>query len=330
MLIFFSGADGYRSREKTRELRTEYLKKNPDGTGLFEVDFGGGNDTRKALEQLKEMLQSQGLFATKKFVVARDVFLLKVEEREVLQVFIESRPDILTKDSPMILLVWESGSVKKTENLTKFLQKNAFIEQSFEVLTGVKLEQWALVFLKSLTPSATITRPALEALLRETRSDLFRLDSELTKLANYAGIEPISSEMVDTLVCQDTLHELIWGAFDAIIAGDIRGATRLLSARVTAGENALGMLALCAWQLRQVALVADAYHTQGARDERSLASVTGLKLFAIGKILRRIQNFTPERVHRGFTLLSDLDAQAKGKNGGIDPALAIELFVAKF
>ena len=328
MLIFFSGSDGYRSRTKVRELKTEYLKKNPGGTGLFEIDFEAVADQRSLIKRLKEMLESQGLFATKKFVVARGVFSLKTAERESFQKFLETRPDILEKDSPMILLIWETGMAKKTEVLFKFLQKQASLIQSFDTLTGVALERFALVFLKQLDPPTTITRPALVELLSEVRSDLFRLDAELIKLANYAGEQTITSEMVHLLVPQESLHDAIWGALDAVASGDVRLATRLFTVRLEAGENALGMLALCAWQLRQIALVVDAYHAQGARDERAIAQVTGLKPFVIGKFLRRVQLFTPERIRKGFSLLSELDAGAKA--GGLDPTLALELFVMRF
>jgi DNA polymerase-3 subunit delta len=328
MIIFLHGPDGYRSRRKVRELKTEYLKKNPGGTGFFEFDFSEGVDGSEKLRQVRESMESQGLFATKKFVVVRGIWSLREADKLAFQAWLESRADIAAPESPMILLIWETETIRKTDKLCRILQAQAKLHQTFELLTDKALERWAVTYLRELTPAASITASALARLLTETGSDLFRLEQELLKLANYAGTEAISLPMIDTLVVQETLHELVFEALDALAAGDKPRALRLFLHRLQTGENALGLLALCAWQLRILAPIVDAYYVGGARDSQSLVQRTGLKRFHIDKVLRRIQAFTPERIRAGFSLLNTLDVEAK--SGGLNPALALELFVMKF
>ena len=389
MIIFFHGADGWRAREKVRELTEGYLAKNPGGTGLFRFDFEDTVDATAMMRQLEETLSGGGLFASKKFVVVRDVFgkeraeatgkesksaagkkrpgknqgaknkpgsrvnPARIATRNVaggpgmtingkaeavkepgragdFLAVLERHADIVAKDSPVILLVWEVQVPKKTNLLTKYLEQHAGLQQAFAPLDERHLEQWAVSYLKRNAPEITITREALQRLLHETGADLFRLEAELLKLANFVGGGVIESTAVMRLVREDRLENRVFDAFNALAIGDTRTALSILEPAMTSADEILKLLGLCAWQLRMIASISDAYYTRGARTESVVAQATGYKPFQIGKILRYIGQYTPEAMVRRFKLLAELDAQAKGQDGGLDPALAITLFVTKF
>lgn len=327
MIIFFHGADGYRSREKTIELKKQYLLKNPGGTGLFEYDFDSAN-AELTMKTLFETVDARGLFATRRFIIVRGLFQSSEPVRQSILGFLESRPDIMERESLTIILFWEIGIPKRNEKLYKFLENKALLQQSFEPLTGTALDRWAVAFLGRFDPPSTITREALRPLLDETGNDLFRLENDLSKLALYANGATITRDMVSVLIPAEKLRDTVFSALDALAGGDRKLALRLFAERAESGENALGMLGLCAWQLRLIYRVADAYHAQGLRTADAIARATGIKPFQIGKILRRIGGFPLERLRKGFALLSDFDAEAK--SGGTDPALALEMFVMKF
>jgi DNA polymerase III delta subunit len=370
MIIFFHGSDGWRSREKVRALTEGYLAKNPGGTGLFQFDFEDTTDAVAMMRQLEETLSGGGLFATKKFVVVRNVFGKEKKETsgkessgtvgkkklgsgsrvkpgmtigtetatrtkelgragDFLGV-LERHADIAEKDSPVILLVWELRTPKKTDALMKYLEINAGLQQAFALLDDRHLEQWAVAYLKQHAPETTITREALQRLLRETSADLFRLEAELVKLANFVGAGVIESKTVTQLVQEDHVENRVFDAFNALAVGDTRTALAILEPAMTSADETLKLLGLCAWQLRMIAAISDAYYTRGARADSAVAQVTGYKPFQIGKILRSIGKYTPEAMVRRFTLLAELDAQAKGQDGGLDPRLALTLFVTKF
>lgn len=330
MIIFLQGADEYRSREKVRELKRQYLFKNPDGTGLFEFDFDetGGTSTSDTRRAFFESLGTAGLFATKQFIIVRDTALATVDVRDSIAAFLVDHPDIAEKDSPTILLFREGKLPKKADKLFVFLDKAAPMKQSFDILTGKELERWAIAYLRSIAPETKITREALGTIVTETGSDLFRLSNELEKLAGLCAGGMITTEHVQALMPSERLQETVFMALDAVATGDRARALQLFAERIAADENALGLLALCAWQLRQIAQVSDAYFRQGLRTGNDIARMTGLKPFQVNKLVRRIVNFPLERVRRGFALLVDLDTQSK--SGGTDPAMALELFVMKF
>ena len=364
MIIFFHGADGWRSREKVRELTASYSAKNPGGTGLFRFDFDEAIDPTLLMRQLEETLSGGGLFAAKKFVVVKNVFgkekkgkvnmgatekktsrkrqeetnepgmintIEGVSNRAMdFLKLLERHQDIIEKNSSTIVLVWETQALKKTHPLMQYLERQSGMQQEFVLLDERHLEAWAVSYLKKNASGLTITREALRRLLSETEADLFRLESELLKLANFVGEGVIESEAVEQLVREDRLENRVFDAFNALAIGDTRTALSTLERYATSMEETLKILGLCAWQLRMIASISDAYYMQGARTENGVAMVTGYKPFQVGKILRYIGKYTPEEMLRRFQLLAELDAQAKGQDGGLDPRLALSLFVMKF
>jgi DNA polymerase-3 subunit delta len=83
---------------------------------------------------------------------------------------------------------------------------------------------------------------------------------------------------------------------------------------------------MCAWQMRNVLKVADAYE-EGIRQAPLLAKELKLHPFVVQKLLRQIGGFPIERIKKSFALLADLDTQSK--SGQIDPKLALDMFVMK-
>lgn len=381
MIIFFHGADGWRSREKVRELTASYSAKNPGGTGLFRFDFEEAIDPNILMRQLEETLSGGGLFAAKKFVVVKNVFgkekkgavekgkVSTVEKKKVgknkpgspiesgmtnkgmtndgvvsegmesgsvsnratdFLELLERHKGLAEKDSATIVLVWEVQALKKIHPLMKYLEQQSGMQQEFAPLDERHLEAWVVSYLKKNASGVTITREALRRLLAETSADLFRLESELLKLANFVGEGVIESEVVEQLVREDRLENRVFDAFNALAVGDTRTALSTLERYATSMEETLKILGLCAWQLRMIASISDAYYTQGARTENAVAQATGYKPFQVGKILRYIGKYTPEEMQRRFKLLAELDAQAKGQDGGLDARLALSLFVMKF
>ena len=272
MIIFFHGADGWRSREKVRELTASYSAKNPGGTGLFRFDFEEAIDPNILMRQLEETLSGGGLFAAKKFVVVKNVFgkekkgaaekgkatatsKKKAEENNAGEIksgsrikcgmtndrmtsdgvvsegmesgsvsnratdfleLLERHKGLAEKDSATIVLVWEVQALKKIHPLMKYLEQQSGMQQEFAPLDERHLEAWVVSYLKKNASGVTITREALRRLLAETSADLFRLESELLKLANYVGDGVIESETVEQLVREDRLENRVFDAFNAL------------------------------------------------------------------------------------------------------------------
>jgi DNA polymerase-3 subunit delta len=129
------------------------------------------------------------------------------------------------------------------------------------------------------------------------------------------------------LFVNGSVKAAVFEALEALSSGRKAQALKLFVDQLTKGENALYLLSMCAWQLRNLLRVADGY-AQGMRTAPILAKQLKLHPFVAQKLLRQISGFPMERLKKGLSLLADLDLQAK--SGFLDPKLALDMFVVKF
>jgi DNA polymerase III delta subunit len=87
------------------------------------------------------------------------------------------------------------------------------------------------------------------------------------------------------------------------------------------------ILAMCAWQARRLLLVREALD-KGRERAADIAAETKLPPFAVQKMLGTINNFPLARIKKGLGMLSDFDTEFK--RGGMDPSVALDLFIWKF
>lgn len=325
MILFLYGEDSFRSREKLSQLREAYMAKHADATGLFVYDFSEAQP-EETLKNLFSSLGESGLFASKKLVVAKHALLAPEGVRSRLVEYFETRLEMLERDIDTVLVMWEEGKPKKNEKLFKLLDSKVSKKQSFEPLQGTYLEQWVVRRVQMVVPGVSIGRQALSALLFETGSDLFRLDTELRKLANYREEGIIQAEDVKALVTSSS-RGTIFEALEALAQGNRSGALQRFAGQLKQGRDAYYLLSMVAWQLRSLLKVSECV-SEGMRVPAILAKELKMHPFVVQKLVRAAQVFPLERMRQGFSLLADLDRQSK--TGQVDPKLALDLFVMKF
>ncbi|MDD5083835.1 MAG: DNA polymerase III subunit delta [Candidatus Moranbacteria bacterium] len=322
MIIFLYGEDAFRSREKLTQLRSAYLEKNPS-SGLFEFD--GDSSSEDVVKIMKQTLNESGLFATKKLVIARRFTEGSESIQKKLIDFLEEKIASIDADKDNILIFWEAKMPKKTNVLYKLLDKQVAKKQRFETLKGVRLEQWIVHRIHMIDAGTNIENRALPLLISEMGDDLLALENELRKLTDFCEDKRISEKDVALFVAQ-SVRSLVFEALEALASGNRAKALRLFEEQLEKGENALYLLSMCAWQMRNLLKVADGY-ADGCRQAPLLAKETKLHPFVVQKLLRQIGHFPLERIRQDFSLLANLDTQAK--TGALDPKLALDMFVMK-
>ena len=122
----------------------------------------------------------------------------------------------------------------------------------------------------------------------------------------------------------------IFQALDAMSRGE-RQRAFLLFTEEQAGESkqesVYGLLSMCAWQLRRLIQIREAFD-QGIRDAAGIARETKLPPFAVQNALRSLGGLPLSRLTSGLILLADMDAAMK--IGELDPGVALDTFVWKF
>lgn len=325
MIIFFYGADDFRSSRKTAEIKGKFLKSDPVGTGLSVFDFDDQARNKKMWANLMSALETPNLLAPKRLVIVQNVISSKQEDsqKKCLE-FLEKNCGRLQEDADLVVLFWEGSVPKKTDALYKFLEKNAK-KQSFEKLIGPKLTNWILARIKELDAKAEISKAALDKLVVYVGSDTRVLDAEIQKLVNFADGKMIQDSDVDVLV-KANLDSNIFGMIDALAANNKKDALRLLHLNLEQGEDPFYILSMFVYQFRNLLKVADLKEKFGPR-EQEIAKMTKLHPFVVRKSLQQTRNFSQEQLKNIYRKLEALDLNAK--TGKMEIKLALDLFVAE-
>lgn len=320
MIIFLHGRDSFRSNQKLAEIKNKFLLKDPAGTGLSVFDFEDKADTEKVVNAM----ESGNLLAPKRLVIAKNLMAAGTEaQQKNLQDFLK-KEKWLKDDKNTVAVFWEAESPKKSDALFKLLEKCAQ-SQEFEKLSGVKLEQWSLRRLKNMDDKASISKTALEKLLAYAGEDTHLLNGEIQKLTAHADEKMITEEDVELLV-KANLSSNIFNTIDALGSNDKKTALKLLHRHLEKGEDPFYLLAMFAYQFRNLLKVTDLKNKYGS-NEYALARESRLHPFVIKKSLAQIRNFSREKLMNIYQKLGGLDTAVK--TGKIEIRLALDKFIVE-
>lgn len=330
MILFFFGEDAFRMKEKRLALKNTFFVKNPGSTGFFEFDFSDGAE----MKEVSSCLSQTGLFVVKKFVIVGNIFDAPLETRRALADFLDTNKESLASDENRILLLFQTGQPKKNEKLWKVLANKEVRAQEFALLGEPAILRWIGETAKRCG-ALGVDSKAQKLLLDICRNDpkqsgkkpsidMFRLDAETRKLAAYRRNEMIREEDVAAISPPVSGSESIFQALDALFSGRKKEAAAMFSALMRDGD-ALGLLAMCAWQLRNIIRTKGAIADGQVRNPFDAAKLLGMHPFAAGKCFALASQTSIGSLESAFSLLARLDREAK--SGGRDPESALLDFV---
>lgn len=322
MIQYLVGENEYFVRRRERELRDAFLTQRPRAqVRIFDFDLSG--EEEKSWRSLQEAWQT-ALFAEEKMIIVRNVLVDDIFSGRMLKV-LEDRKD-LSADAPVTLLFSEAGKLKKKNDLATWLAKKAEGVALNEKLFPQELERYALKLFVERNPSVTLSLPALRALLLECGSNMYRLESEIAKLAFLKSEGTLSEADVRNLI-SFTPGGTVFEALDLIVSGRRDEAIQLFARELGKGEDVFRILGSCAWQMRLLVSVRDAYD-RGIRQSQAIADRTGMKEYSVRKCLSAVAKLPMDRLKKSFEFLAEADTHIK--TGALRPDLAVYLFVAKF
>lgn len=322
MIIFLYGEDSFRSSQKTKEIKERFLVVDKAGSGLSIFNHEA---SRGMVKKILDVLGTPNLLAPKRLVIIRD-FLEAAgeEEKDELIGYLKKHEKAIQSDNDLVLVFEESGQPKKNGKLYKLLLKISK-SQSFEKLTGTKLDQWIVKRIGEIDPSGGISKGALAKLIVSVGSDTGSLDKEIQKLVNFADGKMIQEEDVESLV-KANIDTNIFNTIDAIANNDKKGALRLLQNHLANGEVPFQIFAMFVYQFRNLLKVAD-LKEQCYGNEQAIAKAAGLHPYVVKKSLNQLRNFSLPKLKDIYGRLGDLDSRMK--TGQIDARLALDKFIAE-
>ncbi len=321
MILFLHGEDQFLVNRRKRALINAFSKKYSMGE-VFVFDFedqGSVSDVSRALSACES-----GLFATEKMVVFLHPLTLEEKGEKLLVTFLKEQEKAMAEH--IILLFVHVGKLKKSQPLTKALIAHLDKEEVYDFLDGRALETFIQKELASFHPAVQFTPESLRQFIALTDGNMARMMTELEKLALFVGEGNIQSEDIATLLTLPEENRL-WQALDALGRGERKEALLLFRQEADRGEGVFPVLSMCAWQVRRLLLIREAYD-KGIRRPGDIASATKLPPFTVQKALGALTLFPQHRLKQGLALLSDIDTNLK--QGKADPETSLDLFMWKF
>ncbi len=239
MIIFLYGQNSYGASKKLVELKRGYEAKNPNGFNSFAFDF-----SEKKPEEFFEAARAGSLVSEKKLIVLKNVF--SAGEEAVLK-FLKSQK--LAEREDVILIIAEFGEPSAKNKLFNYLVKKPCQSQNFKPLKNYEIKEWA----KKLAASfgAVFTGEALDFLIAGCGGDLWRIDSEIRKIADFSGGKIIGKPQVEEIVVLNGDYK-IFALTDALAKKDRKKALENLHKALENGEKPAELLGLLAWQIRNL------------------------------------------------------------------------------
>lgn len=278
------------------------------------------------LEVILEDAETLPFLAEHRVVVARNAYFLsgvkppgKVEhDLAALERFLEQPPSYTS-----VLFLVPADKLDERKKLVKRLQQKATVLPCAPLKDG-DLIAW--VERQAKRHGVRIERAEAQQLIERVGGELRLLDNELAKMALYLGAPDarVTREVIEQ-VTPRTLEQNVFRLVDAVAAGKLPEAFRVLYDALLTGEEPLKLLALLARQFRLLLFV-KLWASRGY-SQQQLAGMLKLPPFAVKKAWEQSRSFEEASLRRLLGLLAEEDFRMK--TGQVDKQLALELFMVR-
>ncbi|CCF82822.1 DNA polymerase III, delta subunit [Nitrolancea hollandica Lb] len=323
------GANSLGIQERARLLRDQ---GDPTGINTTIIDQAAGH-----LGDLRSACCAIGFFGTSRVVIARDLITPKGTRRkrrtaksadgspldQVIGVMNDVPPTTL-------LIVIEESVGPVEERALKTVTQEVRVER-LDVPRGRELVTWAMNrarlydtefepgsaerLLEALFPGSWSARPRGD----DVPPDLYRLDTEIAKLAVAAGAggKITAGQIAELVPGAEALN--IWGLTNAIAGGNPASAVQEIERELASGTPAEMIIGQLVGLFETFAAL---LIQGGPPDIRAVAAETGLSEARLQQAARSIRHFSPERVRWALAALRDIDFAAKQGQVDAQDALA--------
>jgi DNA polymerase-3 subunit delta len=310
MIYFFYGLDTFRLQARIKELYAGLLIGSPNleqktlsATDLLFTDFIGE-------------LSALSLFSSQKLIVVED--LIK-EGDEALHAKIIKWLSVPLPDG--VVMVFKESDIPD-RRLAIFKALNKLLVEQYPLLTNFQARKWLTD--RAAEVQLKLSPDAISALLKDFDGDLWRLFNELNKLTAYANGREIDEKVVCDLM-PGLFTDRIFEVIDALAQKKLALANKLINQQLAFGTNEQRLMAMFAYQFRNLALVTDLMR-QGVSQDK-LLSASGLHPYVLQKTLGMVRGFTTANLSKIFQWLMRIDMATK--QGKISPEVGIDILTAQ-
>ena len=312
MLFLLYGEDGYRSKQKLAQMIEFYKQKNRESLSLFIFDYEQGADFNSIEIATKQV----SMFVEKKLIVISGLFSFGKDEDQAK--IIKLLKTIKRND---IFFIFYDLKILSTNKLFKFLKQREKVQiQEFKLLKGGDIHNW--VSKEFLSFGVRIERDALALFLEYTGNDLWKIQSEINKLANYC--QDRQRVVIDDikLLIHSKQDINIFQTIEAIANKDEARALKLIHNHIQKGDNELYILTMIAYQFKILLTIRDLIDKSKKYEE--IGKELKMHPFVLRKNYKQAMLFKMAELKNIYNKILETDLKIKQ---GLNPQLGIELLL---
>lgn len=303
-LLLLHGEEGYLVEQASRQVIAAVVA--PDSRD-FNLTVVHGRDLKG--NDLVDQARTLPVFADRRLIVIRNVNEAQADQLEAFSAYL---------DDPVPetwLLVTAASIDKRRKFFQKFAQVGEIIE--FRRLYENQLPQFIRDRAREI--GRTFTAPALKLFCMRVGNNLAEVMGELDKLTSYVGEREFFEEDDIAAVVSDTRVESVFSLTDALGAGELAVAMRLLNRLLDDGQPPLVILSMLIRHFRQLWKARELL-AQGV-PQKDLPRRIGVNPYFVNGLLTQAKRFSSEQLRDVFPRFLAVDLALK--SGG-DPRAQLE------
>jgi DNA polymerase III subunit delta len=295
------GDDHGRISERRARLRA--MAEDAAGTAGVEV-FEADACTPEAIEgALTAMTFAMG----RRFVIADGVQSWKDADVETIAAALK-----VTEDLTVAFFAREDGRAKAPAKLHKAVEAVGGQIAEESTVKPWELPKWLVAQAAQL--DLQLDPDAAKALVAQVGERQQRLLRELEKLSLEHGAQAHIDVHAVQEACASSAERKVWTLTDALIAGDRRGATRVLLELRGQGERLPGLTYTVARKLREALAVADAL--QNGQSAAQVKKALRMSPRQASKLVGDVERRDADAFRRALAALADFELESRGGVGG--------------
>ncbi len=288
-LYLFTGENTYAlSKELVRWKQRFVSKYGPENLTILRAKDA-------SLSDLLDAVATMPFIAEKRLVVLEGIPRLEKEDL----------PRLLEEIHPQTVLVLVEAKPDKRLGITKEIERT-FEKKYFPPLSRAELSVWIRSTVRG--HGMSISPEAEGLLLSIVGDDQWMLQMELEKIV-AGSVSEIGPEQVEALAVPSG-SQVIWMLTDLVGSRKANEALLFLQRRIERGEEPYGLWTILLSMIKNLTLVFSALEA-GHRDERSIATATGLYFLIVRGLLPLARSMDLSRVHALVDWVSAADRDLK-------------------
>src|SRR6056297_493058 len=309
---------------QTKQKWLEVFEKKYSGLSIYSFDFKDPGSKKDLAVDLKNALQVNSLFSVNKLIILKNFLDPKKKlSQEIKELLLHSLENI--KPGFFVIFYQDQNPDKRAAIYKKIkgLEKNKKAQvKEFKKIKNWELSKWIKKTAKK--EKAELTDKAVEYLSAFLGNDLWQLDREIKKLANYRQQGKITEKDINPLV-KGKYNDDIFQLTDAISARDKKKVLQLIKDQLNSGAGEMYLQAMLVRQFRIFWQILE-LKKSGIDQPDQMAVRLGLHPFVVKKSRQYVNNFDLPKIKKIYHQLQALEINMK--TGNVDFELLLAVLVA--